>query len=89
MRRIDRRDFLKLSGLDGAVFVSGLAGCASAGMKSAGEDFYFVQLSDTHWGFEGPPNPDAKGALQKAVAASWRTSPTRTSRASPTCRSAP
>jgi hypothetical protein len=69
MRRIDRRDFLKLSGLGGAVFVSGLTGCSTTGMKSAGEDFFFVQLSDTHWGFEGPPNPDARGTLQKAVAA--------------------
>lgn len=40
-----------------------------AGAERAG-DFYFVQLSDTHWGFEGPAvNPDAKGTLEKAVAA--------------------
>ena len=66
---IDRREFLKLAGLGGAVFASGLAGCA--GMAGAGqEDFYFVQLSDTHWGFKGPAlNPDAGGTLQKAVAA--------------------
>jgi len=66
---IDRREFLKLAGLGGAVFASGLAGCA--GMSGAGqEDFYFVQLSDTHWGFKGPAlNPDAGGTLQKAVAA--------------------
>ena len=63
---IDRRDFLKLAGLGGAVFASGLPGVTLA----AGQDeFYFVQLSDTHWGFEGPPNPDAKGTLKKAVAA--------------------
>lgn len=37
---------------------------------AAAEDFYFVQLSDTHWGFEGPAvNPDARGTLEKAVAA--------------------
>jgi hypothetical protein len=68
-QNIDRRDFLKLAGLGGAVFASGLAGCA--GMASAKqEDFYFVQLSDTHWGFKGPAlNPDAGGTLQKAVAA--------------------
>jgi len=61
--------FLKLAGLGGAVWASGLAGCA--GMAgSARDDFYFVQLSDTHWGFEGPKlNPDAGGTLQKAVAA--------------------
>src|SRR5258708_2120982 len=66
---IDRRDFLKLAGLGGAVFASGLAGCAGmAGAKS--DDFYFVQLSDTHWGFKGAAlNPDADGTLRKAVAA--------------------
>lgn len=66
---IDRRDFLKLAGLGGAVFVSGLAGCAGLG-RPAQEDFYFVQLSDPHWGFHGPAvNPDAGGTLHKAVAA--------------------
>lgn len=67
MPEIDRRDFLRLAGLGGAVFASGLAGCAGgAGLE---RDFYFVQLSDTHWGFEGAPNPDAKVTLHKAVAA--------------------
>ncbi len=66
---IDRRDFLKLAGLGGAVFASGLAGCATGGGAKQ-DDFYFVQLSDTHWGFKGPAlNPDAGGTLQKAVAA--------------------
>ena len=66
---IDRRDFLRLAGLGGAVFASGLAGCAGmAGARQ--EEFYFVQLSDTHWGFKGPAlNPDAGGTLHKAVAA--------------------
>ena len=70
---IDRRDFLKLAGLGGVVFASGLGaprGAAAAAAKPGGyDDFYFVQLSDSHWGFEGPPNPDAKGTLKKAVAA--------------------
>jgi hypothetical protein len=62
---IDRREFLKLAGLGGAVLVSGCAG-----MYGGKDDFYFVQLSDTHWGFKGPAlNPDADGTLQKAVAA--------------------
>jgi hypothetical protein len=66
---IDRREFLKLAGLGGAVFASGLAGCAGLG-GARQDDFYFVQLSDTHWGFKGPAlNPDADGTLQKAVAA--------------------
>ena len=62
---IDRRQFLKLAGVGGAVFASGLPGFAAA---QSAQDFYFVQLSDVHWGFEGAPNPDAKGTLQKAVA---------------------
>jgi 3',5'-cyclic AMP phosphodiesterase CpdA len=66
-KTIDRRDFLRLAGIGGVVFASGL-GCASAVKKSATEDFYFVQLSDTHWGFSGAEaNPDAGGTLQKAV----------------------
>jgi len=70
----NRRDFLKLVGLGGVVFASGLGDIAGAADKAAGktaayDDFFFVQLSDTHWGFEGPPNPDAKGTLRKAVAA--------------------
>jgi 3',5'-cyclic AMP phosphodiesterase CpdA len=36
---------------------------------AADQDFYFVQLSDTHWGFDGPPNPDSRGTLPKAIAA--------------------
>ena len=70
MHEIDRRDFLKLTGLGGAVFVSGLAGCSTMGASTAQQDFFFVQLSDTHWGFDGPVvNPDARGTLPKAVAA--------------------
>jgi Calcineurin-like phosphoesterase len=68
--RFDRRDFLKMAGVGGVVFASGLRdaqGAAVAGQKY--DDFYFVQLSDSHWGFQGPPNPDAKGTLKKAVAA--------------------
>jgi len=64
-----RRDFLKLAGLGGAVLVSGCASMPGA-KAEASDEFYFVQLSDTHWGFEGPGiNPDAKGTLKKAVAA--------------------
>jgi len=66
---IDRRDFLKLAGLGGVVFASALAGYGGRARAAGADDFYFVQLSDSHWGFEGAPNPDAKGTLQKAVAA--------------------
>jgi 3',5'-cyclic AMP phosphodiesterase CpdA len=69
--RFTRRDFMKLAGLGGAVLVSGCASPGRSGAATAGtDDFYFVQLSDTHWGFEGPAiNPDAGGTLRKAVAA--------------------
>jgi hypothetical protein len=62
----DRRDFLRLAGLGGVVFASGLARAATA---APAEDFYFAQLTDSHWGYAGPANPDAGGTLEKAVAA--------------------
>ena len=66
MKGIDRRQFLKLAGLGvGVVMGSALPGMARA---DGDDEFYFLQLSDTHWGFQGPPNPDAKGTLRKAVA---------------------
>ena len=66
---MQRRDFLALSAAGGgAVFASALAGCATAGAGPQ-QDFYFVQLSDTHWGYQGAVNPDAGVTLRKAVAA--------------------
>jgi hypothetical protein len=63
----------------------GLAGCAesaAAGAVPSGaplpplplapvrqEDFFFLQLSDTHWGFQGAPNPEAELTLKQTVAA--------------------
>jgi hypothetical protein len=65
----DRRQLMKLVALGaGAVFVPGLAGHAAAAAAGGYDDFYFVQLSDTHWGFSGPPNPDAANTLKRAVA---------------------
>ena len=73
---MDRRNFLQLAALGGgAVFASRLAGAApangaSSAMPTPYDDFYFVQLSDTHWGFNGPAvNPDATGTLPKAIEA--------------------
>lgn len=65
----DRREFLRLAGLGGVVFLSALWAPPTAALPLMGrKDFYFVQLSDTHWGFEGAKiNPDAKGTLLKAV----------------------
>src|SRR5256712_13255031 len=60
---MNRRNFVKLAGLGGVVFTSGLArGAVTYG--SSQDEFFFVQLSDTHWGFQGPAvNPDAAGTL--------------------------
>jgi hypothetical protein len=66
-----RRDLLKLMGVGGVVFASGLAGASGldkhGGRDKARRNFFFLQLSDTHWGFQGPPNPQADTTLKKAV----------------------
>jgi len=70
--QIDRRDFLKLAGIGGVVFVSGLGNLGHSARASGPKEnnFFFVQLSDTHWGFNGPAvNPDSASTLKKAVAA--------------------
>lgn len=76
----DRRRFLKLAGVSGVVFASGLAGCSQRtatnnnGGNSGGagggadEDFFFLQVTDTHWGYSGPNNPEADVTLGRAVA---------------------
>jgi hypothetical protein len=68
---IDRRDFLKLTAVGGgAVFLSALQGAATAATKDAAKDyeeFFFVQMSDTHWGYAGPANPGAANTLKTAV----------------------
>ncbi len=66
--RVDRRDFLRLAGRGGVVFASGL-GLPGSAASAAQDDFFFVQLTDTHWGFSGPPNPDSANTLKKAVTA--------------------
>ena len=67
---MQRRDLLALTAVGGgAVFASGLAGCAGLTQGgAAASDFLFVQFSDTHWGYQGPANPDAAVTLRKAVA---------------------
>ena len=63
-----RADFIKLIGLGGVVFATGIEGFAGTAAPGPSKDFFFVQLSDTHWGFTGPKaNPDAGGTLEKAV----------------------
>jgi hypothetical protein len=76
-KSFDRREFMKLTGVGaGAVFISSLGflpgrklrGAAGSAFAAGTEDFYFLQLSDTHWGFEGKKvNPEAKETLKKTI----------------------
>lgn len=68
---VTKRDFLKFAGMGGVVFASSLSGFASrakaAGMGMA-DEFYFLQLSDSHWGFKGPKvNPNADTTLPMVI----------------------
>jgi 3',5'-cyclic AMP phosphodiesterase CpdA len=66
--KITRRDFIRLAGYGGVVFSSGLLGLQVNAMQKGQEEFYFVQMSDTHWGFNNAKfNADAKGTLRKAI----------------------
>src|SRR5262249_57552895 len=68
--QFDRRELMKLLGLGGVVLGSGLPGFSLAASKGKpAEDFMFLQLSDAHWGFSGPPNPEADKTLKEAVQA--------------------
>jgi len=81
MKETDRRSFLKIAGTSigvGALFHFAPAlGASPAGGELAriikgrsGEaprPFSFVQLSDTHVGFSGPPNPLGTRAFEEAV----------------------
>src|SRR5690242_13931647 len=72
--QINRRSFNRLVGLGGVTFASSLfahteGGRAWAASREPAQDFYFVQLSDSHWGFKGDAiNPEAKNTLPKAIA---------------------
>lgn len=76
-----RRDAMKLMGLGGIVFASRLVGCSSSTTgapmpttaptgkqrRPTQDDFMFLQLSDTHWGYNGPANPEANVTLRDTV----------------------
>lgn len=79
---VDRRSFLRITGLAlgaGALYrvapalAAGEAAEVARGLASANGEaltpFSFVQLSDTHVGFSGPPNPTGTAAFERAVAA--------------------
>ena len=76
MGEIDRRGFIRLAGLGGGIVFASSLGLNTLGSvldyangsagKKVEKDFYFAQLSDTHWGFSGPKvNRDAKGTLKR------------------------
>ena len=73
----ERRDLLKLLGVGGGVvYASSLLGRSGARAQAGGaapaakDDFFFLQISDTHWGFEGPKvNPESATTLKRVVKA--------------------
>jgi 3',5'-cyclic AMP phosphodiesterase CpdA len=75
--RIERRELLQLLALGSVASASGLIGCTSGTVpqgaqspaSSSLEDFLFLQLSDTHWGYSGVNNPEAASSLPAAVKA--------------------
>jgi 3',5'-cyclic AMP phosphodiesterase CpdA len=88
MSDTNRRDLLRLSG--GALWV-GLASACGAGARgatptapasaptapTAPTGFLMFQLTDTHWGYKGPANPDPAAAFERSVAeiAGWPSRP--------------
>src|SRR2546423_6448078 len=74
-----RRDFLKCMAWAGpgalSAFEGGIAGSigldsalAAPLRRSAAKPFTFVQLSDSHIGFNKPPNADARATFREAIA---------------------
>ncbi len=83
LTNLDRRELIQLLAVGGLVSASALVGCAAstpAGTTPAKPplprsptprprpDFLFLQLTDTHFGYEGPNNPEASHTLKDAVA---------------------
>ena len=69
----DRRGFLRCMAWAGTGMIWTIAGgvptsrLLGAGIDGAQEDFSFVQISDSHIGFNKPANPDVTGTLQAAI----------------------
>src|SRR5579864_7613460 len=72
---VDRRGFLKCMAWAGTGLVWTLGGgvpvsrvfAKSAKKNSMGGDFSFVQISDSHIGFDKPANPDVTATLRVAI----------------------
>ncbi len=73
---LDRRELVRLAALGGIGIPFGAAGNLPAAAQGYGEstpagsdDFFFIQLSDTHWGFrDDKVNPDAAGTFKRVIA---------------------
>src|SRR5579871_3597320 len=69
---IDRRGFLKCMAWAGTGVIwaveAGIPTSRAFGQKAAGKSgFTFVQISDSHIGFNKPANPDVTATLQTAL----------------------
>src|SRR4030095_15470041 len=75
----DRRDFLKCMAWAGTGALFAFAGGVGSSMgldqalaeplrRTAAKPFTFVQLSDSHIGFNKPPNADARATFREAIA---------------------
>jgi predicted MPP superfamily phosphohydrolase len=65
---MNRLDFLKLKTYGGVAFSTGLIGINAFSKSGRQNKFYFVQLSDTHWGFNSKKfNADPEGTFHKAL----------------------
>jgi 3',5'-cyclic AMP phosphodiesterase CpdA len=83
LKKMDRRHFVRILGLGGTVvFASGCGVAPKVAAASAkasktpisisnqDSDFYFVQISDTHWGLSNPTiNPDYATMLPNVIQA--------------------
>src|ERR671929_53996 len=70
---IDRRGFLKCMAWVGTGLVwtlsGGILSSCTMGESGAGRgDFSFVQISDSHIGFDKEPNKDVTATMQQAIA---------------------
>src|SRR6478672_11246785 len=73
-REVDRRGFLKCMQWTGAAVVWSFTGGVPSSQllgaendKAKAADFTFIQISDSHIGFNKPANTDVNGTLQLAV----------------------
>ena len=87
MSDTSRRDLLRLSG--GALWVGAASACGAGARGPAAPSagaaptqpgaagFLMFQITDTHWGYKGPANPDPTAAFERSDAeiAAWPNRP--------------